>query len=636
MSNVVISDLEPPLKSGISGSGGAKKSPLAISIKMSPELMNHLKSCLDSNVVPKLVVKDGNYSIKISNDLIFPCHNLPEHLNVDIYSIKHSQFDGRVLNKLNPITDEKKIKEYNRALEFKGNEEPTVKSPSRSPAKSPSRTARESPTKTHPLTSSRGRTAAYRLKPTDTPSQVSFKFLHLLALGPMTQEEIIQALGLEKSHLSLISDCCQVYDRKNTFIQDDTFPIIERKRRRRIKRHVGNDLSDNENDHDIDSMLVDSDADMDDEDIQIYSHSHYILKDKYYKELKPWGWKFYTKFERTLIIQNIHHALTRLGFSETHPLRKKICNEPEGGVSSDDEKKSTLGGGFLTSNSKKPSSTQVPFKKSHTDSPKIANKLELDNKKGTHTTSNSPAIDSFSMTGTNSKALFPPKKANVGTTSKRKFSSSSSSYSSDEEKNLKKLKVDSYTSPPSSEEIDEDTTPRSIRSGHPSSRPTTGSSSSSSSTSNVIPPEIKSASKRLEYYNSLAVKFKLKYKEYEILYNKLKVPNTSNINKNENKKSLLKLFELHNTLSQWKRTLWDFDNEIKLKSNIMNLSKHKKTNSIGATSLPKDQSTSPSNIGSKIKSQSLSPAIPQLNRPIPNRPGPSVLVASRKPKALDY
>ena len=89
--------------------------------------------------------------------------------------------------------------------------------------------------------------------------------------------------------------------------------------------------------------------------------------------------------------------------------------------------------------------------------------------------------------------------------------------------------------------------------------------------------------KRFQYYSMLADKFKAKYKEYETLYNSLKSNPKSSTN---DKKQLVQLFELHNSLSEWKRKLWDFDNENKLKLNIMNLSKHKKIPSNSASATP--------------------------------------------------
>ena len=499
-------------------------------------------------------------------------------MNLDVYGHSLAKYGGRVTTKLNVITDNRKIKEMERVLAVE---------PQLHVSEAPLPNTDHTPTIiTKPLETL---LTAYNTSLNDTVADITTKFIHLLALGPISLSKIASALNVPQNKLTtFISDYAQPYNPQNSFIKDDTFPVLERATKRRLKRTLTQSEQDSN----------DSNDDFDEDDVFIPSPSnpHYILKDKTYKELKPWEWSHYSEFERKLIIQNIHHALTRQGYSETHPLRKKICTEAPR-VVSDDEKKSSLGGGFLIS--KKSNNTQttsnLPFRKAYTDLPKLSNKIEFEPKR--------PVAK---------KKLLPVSK------NKRKLSSSSPSSSEDEK--TKKPKIDSYTSP-SSEDMDDE--------GRNHSTTTTNT------TTSITIPEIKSASKRLEYYNSLATKFKFKYKEYETLYNMLKNPNSQS--KADSKKSLHKLFELHHSLAQWKKSLWDFDNEVKLKSKIMNLSKHKKT-SVKLNERVKldvgDKSTSPSrvkestkvssplNITSTTQNPSISspPKRQSLNRTIPALP----------------
>ena len=492
---------------------------------------------------------------------------IPETLNVDVYANDSNSdtllYNGRLKTKLNVITDAKKIKEYNKEMSFRSASLSPEKSSSgstTSTSTSPERKPSPSPTKKSLLKRVLGN--PFKIAVGDSPQTITVKFIQLLALGPISESSISERLGTHPDKLkSLMSDFTQVYNPRNSFTQDDKYPSLERIRRR-IKKQK---LSAKSN-VDFDSEDLDMETDSDSNsatDLLKDSTAHYILKDKSYKEYQPWNWAFYSLFERKLIQQNIHRALTRLGYSESHPLRRKICDE---NTSSEDDKKSSLGGGFLISktNGKKSS-----------DLPKLTT-AKVEKKQPSSAPTNSTSIS----------PVRPQMANNKTTVNKRKFSSSSIS-SSDEEKQLKKLKQDYDTSPSS----DEDNVPLSRRNEVRNDGPENN------------PPETKSASKRLDYYNNLAAKFKLKYTEYEMLYKQLKNPNLTQ-NKAESKKSLLKLFELHNSLSQWKKTLWDYDNEIKRKSNIMNLSKHKKNGSGNATTVTKNLKVSDDSHGY----QSSSPA----------------------------
>lgn len=507
---------------------------------------------------------------------------MPENLNVDIYSndgkANTLHYNGRLTTKLSVISDPKKIKEYYKEQSFKNisNSPEKINSPDLSlNTSSPALTQSidSSASKKH-ISPKKVKGNPYKVSISDSPSLISQKLIQLLALGPITESSIIEKLNMTWDRLKpLMSDYTQLYNPRDSFTQDDKYPSLERFRRKAMRQSYSNT--------DIESGEWSSD----DSDSQLNTESEaqtkYILKDKSYKEFQPWNWSFYSSFELNLITQNVHRALTRLGYSESHPLRKKLFEE-----SSDDDKKvSRLGGGFLISKSKKQNSLRAP--------------LKVERKTNSNAASTISPVRS--QTPSAIKSLTPVPSTSSSTNGKRTFSLSSNSSTSDDEKHLKKLKInDSDTSPSS----DEDNVPLSRRAEVKNDSPDTH------------PPEIKSASKRLEYYNNLAVKFKMKYNEYEILYNQLKNPKTGQ-NKSENKKQLLKLFELHNTLSQWKKTLWDFDDETKRKSNIMNLSKHKKVGSSNATSpfIAKLQSDG------VVRSQSASPAPPSKPQ--------SPLIASR-------
>ncbi|EGW34663.1 uncharacterized protein SPAPADRAFT_57714 [Spathaspora passalidarum NRRL Y-27907] len=472
MSGVIISNLPPPL----SGSTGTTAT--AYTIKLNNEIISHLKNCLHKGITAKLVVKGGNYSIKISESLEFPCMKSPENLNVDIYSIASASankhvYNGRIAAKLNVITDTRKIKQYT------ANANLAVSSPKPLSRSSPSPSIIVS-TSTRPHANIDY--TAFRTS-TGDPDIVK-KFIYLLALGPICSSRIAEIMHYENLK-SLLDEYAQVYDPRDSFIEDDVFP--------------SQDLSDD----------------------KVKQDPQYILKDKTYKELRPWKWN-YSAYERDLIIGNINHALTRLGYSQTHPLRRKLCDQD----GDKDEKPTTplnaerssgLGGGMLISKN--------AFKRAATDSPLIS-----------HSTPPPP----------------PPPPAPVIKTDSQKRKLSSSSTSSDEEPQKKlKLEFSSASSSSSSSSSEED-------------RP------------NPVPPP----AKKLDYYTNLAIKFKFKYKEYESLYLRLKQESKKD---QESKKELVKLFEMHQLLSQWKKLLWDYDRDQKQKVNVMNLNKHKVSRSTSRT-----------------------------------------------------
>lgn len=306
------------------------------------------------------------------------------------------------------------------------------------------------------------------------------KIIDLMAPGnAQSQRTIEHALGSSSI----------VYDPKDNFMIDDHFPILE---------------------------CQGTEADR-----NLYSETpHYILKDKLYKDLQLWKWP-YQAFERDLIIQNTHHALTRLGYSQTHPLRRKLCDEPPGQTSSQnapqDLRLNSLGGGFLASK-------RAPGRKA--------------------ASSTTPPISAPASTvpKKSSTPLFPRQV-------KRLVSSLSLALSQIIGQGHKRTKSEATSTI--------DLLPSNPPSPSPDQSPT----------------------KRTDYFATLASKFASKYTEYEALYRSFPALSPSPSAAADTKKELTKLYELHNTLSQWKKILWDYDRDCKQKPQMMTLSKHKKTTS---------------------------------------------------------
>lgn len=365
----------------------------------------------------------------------------------------------------------------------------------------------------------------YKVLDSNSKTEAKNKILALLALGPITKKKILNITDLSSNELDeILTAHARPYDATDSFIADDKFP----------------------------QKLLDGVQD-----------KAFILKDMSYKELQPWKWQPYTLEERSMIIKNIHNALTRLGYLESHPLRKRICETPDNDSNNGFVRKPNLGGGLLMSRNKK-----SPYKRTLTDSPK---------------TSTEPAKAP--------KVLGSPLKA----TKKR----TSSSSNAEEEKGLRKKRLNSDSSVSSVNESEVSKDPPTDNSNYEKyERPSTVDNSEDICSHRT---------KTFQYYYDLANKFKQKYKEYEALYNCLKV--ASGGESESDKKQLLRLFELHNTLAEWKKKLWDYDTREKSKSAIMNLTKHKKANATRSTS-------------STPSSRSRQAFAPQKSRPTENHRNP--------------
>lgn len=509
--------------------------------------------------------------------MIFPCTQIPENLKFDVYSNVGSshEFQGTVNHRLNVISDLKQAKEYLKNLPINKatvNHE-TKLSLNISPAVIDEASLNQNSINDSPSSLSLSHNP-YNITANDTQSSILQKFLSLVALGPITKEAISENLiNISLPDLNLLcSNYLQNYDRNDTFIQDDVFP----------------------NQHN-------SEKDTD--------PSHLILKDKSYKDLKPWHWKWYNNFERNLILNNINNALTRLGYLDTHPLRRKIVNEPTDSLPSNDDSK--LGGGFLINRKNTPhsgnnlSNNFNTFKRSQTESPKLSDSNVSPVRKLTKSAlaNESPKLPETARR-LNKPALQSPRPSDLHVSPARKLTTKTASTngspvklntktSSTNESPVRPKKSHSLSS--SSEDDDEfNKSNKKFKSTDDSTSPS--SLNDDNSSNDEKNPRPASSQKKLQYYNNLATKFKLNYKQYETLYNSLVNKKVMNIQ--DRKRKLVKLFEFHSKLSEWKKILWDYHSENDLKKNIMNLSKHKKT----AVSKPEPVRTlSNSKIPQKLK-----------------------------------
>lgn len=578
--------------------------PQAVALRLNLEVLLSLRQLHSSGVVPKLVVKDGRFVcifrffvipfhtnlqlIKVSDSLVYPCSSSTESLRFDIYNPAGPEnyvFAGTVTERLSVLSDPRQIKEH-------------LKTPLAAPKAANAGLAltllpekpvfgdvpRKSSLTQHPN--------PYSVGSSDLKAVLTAKFLALLALGPTTKREVETRLfGLNKGVTTdlgpLFAAHTQIYSANLTFTESDTFPSVA----------LGLTQIGPENTED-----------------------YLILKDKAYKELRPWQSPFFTAFERSLIIENIHHALSRLGYLDTHPLRRRITEK-----ALEDETKraaASLGGGMLLGFSKTPGSPHIsPGKRSATALPRP----ESENKR--RKAQESP--------------LKPAEKD-------KKFVASLLLLSSEDERQLKRKKDGK----------------RSNSSGSSASN-TSNHSTFSSGTSYTLPLSIneehndeehseddmkllslarsspafpaKPAStgdKRQQHYKQLAQNFYTKYLEYKELHDSLlRAPKLGTVQ--EKKKKVMKLFEMHNLLAGWKRKLWDFHNESNMAQGIMHLARHKKTNSGGGSALVPSSTLLLSQERFQ-RSGTSSPSVGYSDR-FAAKPAKRVVERSPRPKvALDY
>ena len=432
----------------------------------------------------------------------------------------------------------------------------------------------------------------YAVTPHDSSEKITFKFIHLVALGPISRKEVATIFNsVSESQLNgLTTAHTQLYSTANTFSEADVYPCTVLK------------------------TITPQEA-----------KSLIILKDKAYKDLRPWSWDPYTSYERGLIIQNAQNALTRLGFLETHPLRRKIVDKlPQTPAV---KKAAGLGGGLILGTGNRvttPSSSQPT-----TSLPKKAAKelprAELDRKKLGAQSRTSPV-----RTGKTKRKHDNAQKICLS--------------SSDEDRLGKKLKSDGHRSN-SRTSTNSNSCASSAHSRH---------SSASLPVSNYeghddekyqgqikhqpagkqpvhLPPRPSSAistqENKQQFYQQLAKKFRLRYCEYEALHKQMR-ESTSQGKDLDHKKSLMKLFELHNSLTEWKRKLWDYHNEKNMAEGLMNLFKHKKLMSTSNISTLAPSTGRLANVNHFTREAS-------VERSMPSKKSPP-LAASRVKMALNY
>ncbi|PSK74734.1 hypothetical protein CJJ07_005513 [Candidozyma auris] len=552
-----VSVLNPPKPSA----------PRAVALRLNSDALASLQRLQRDGVVPKLVVKNGQYSIKVNENLVYPCSSSTESLRFDVYAPSHEE--GH--------------------FDFAGTVSSSIHARSRT-TKKPNISHREQ-------SSLQQNPGAYAVAASDSKEAVSTKFLALLALGPITKQEVEVKLNASHQHYVSTSELTllfqthtQVYSPNSKFTESDTYPSIS-----------------------LGLVKVDPD----------HFDDYVILKDKAYKEFRPWKWSWYTPYERSLIIENAHHALSRLGYSDTHPLRRRVTEKSS---ENDTKKPVALGGGLLTSkdSGRKVPGSPSPNKRSGTASPR----MDTENKR------KRPRNDTSPLKNTSDSK------------DQRYVASSSSSSSSEDERQSKKQKKEgqrsnssgsnqstfsnatSYTSPSSiNEEQNDDSEDDMKLSNLPRASP-------------ALPSKpIHSGDKRQQYYKQLAQNFYTKYSEYKHLHEEL-VKDHKRGTVQEKKRRVMKLFEMHNLLAGWKRKLWDYHNESNMAQGIMHLSRHKKTNSGSGGGMASAPQTSQLQASDRFsRSGTASPSVGYSDKFASGKQTGKRTLESRSPRpkmALDY
>lgn len=499
--------------------------------------------------------------------MIYPCSVSQETLRFDIYSPQLQEngfeFTGTVSNRLTVISDLKQIREFSKSV-LSSSIRPSTSLSRRGVASE--RTVEisadlneSSRFEDHARPNMSLNSGSYAVNASDSFADIATKFLHLLALGPITRSEFRTVLDpngmVSESELnSLVVSHTQLYSAANTFTDSDIFPSIA-----------------------LESVDPDE------------SVPFLILKDKAYKDLRPWVWTAYTPFERGLILENAGNALTRLGFLETHPLRRKIVDKTSHDLPV--KKPTALGGGLILNSGKKVSTPSSPqrtgfaARKVAAESPS----LDFDRRRQDARCGTSPLKENqtkrrydtslmLCLSSSDEERHRKKAKRNVNRSYSSASTNSTSSASSNSSINLARShhSSTSYTLPFSVNEEGPDENTYSVPIKYPAiAKPTI---------SLPLRPlnAMSTQEKKLQFYLQLARKFRLRYHEYEMLYKQMFRAQGRGA---DNKKSLMKLFELHNSLAEWKRKLWDYHKENNMAESVMNLSKHRKLMSTSALSV---------------------------------------------------
>lgn len=355
----------------------------------------------------------------------------------------------------------------------------------------------------------------YRVTDSDSKQDVAAKFLALIALGPITNAQVESALGtagivLASELAQLFASHTQTYRAGDAFTAGDIYPSVA-----------------------LGACVVSPDT------------SYAILKDKAYKELRPWSVRAYTDYERRLVLDNACRALSRLGFLDTHPLRRQIVENTQ----APPKKTPALGGGLLSGAHKK-SATVSP----HIGPSRAANRSPV--KAG----AKRAYVAVLSLSG----SLSEDEKHAKRTKNAKRSDSSGTSYT---------LPSSANEDVHGDDEVSDDEAKAAAR--------------------GLATPLARATSeKKQQFYTHLAAKFRAKYHEYEELHRELtRGPRSTPA---DAKRQVMRLFEMHNSLAEWKRKLWDYHNENHMAEGIMNLSRHRKKDAVLVPGrFPKAHTTSP-------------------------------------------
>lgn len=498
--------------------------PAAVALRLNLEVLALLRKLHKEGTVPKLVVENGQFVctfespesrfhtnpqlIKVGDLLVYPCSSSNELLRFDIYNAsKDNEYDfaGTVTERLNVLTDPRQIKDHQKA-------------PVQRKLLLPNKPSFE-----HARKLSLNDPKAYSV---DGNGDVTAKFLALLALGPTTRKEVESRINGANRVTTAEMDRLFLTHTQNyhlsmpnsSFTETDTYPSVA----------LG---------------LTDTNQQQD----------YLILKDKAYKDLRPWLCPF-TPYERTLVIENAHHALSRLGYLDTHPLRRRITEKPL--EKTEDKKPATLGGGLLSARSGSPSPKRSA-------SPRVEEKRKRPRNDESPLKHNSETGKKFvaslllSSSSEDERQSKKPKKEGQRSNS----SGSNQSVFSN---------ANSYTLPSLINEEHNDENDHSEDDMKLLNLPRASPALPSK-------PATTTNDKRQQYYKQLALNFYKKYLEYKGLHDNLLKDQSGTTQ--EKKRRVMKLFEMHNLLAGWKRKLWDYYNESNMAQGIMHLSRHKKTNS---------------------------------------------------------
>lgn len=457
----------------------------AVGLRVNSDFVRSLR---DAKGTPKLVVRGGDISIRFPDAQEYPCTVHPENSPMEIYD--HNTFVGSVTAKWSVLTDKRLIKEHKRRVAS-----PVVPAPAVPPRPVLAQAAvRDTNTKPAAPPETRLKNSArfsFDGGNSQSPSEAVAVLVAFLALGPASRSEL-QALHPPPAALeTLISVFAQTYDPGNAFTGGDVFAYpgqSEQRKEKKTEKTKQNASTDKPaaasgKAHESGApperaphteTVAPKDASDD---------TPLVLKDRAYKDLRPWLW--YDDDERAYVLRNTHNALTRLGFLETHPLRRKICDRPAAGSP----------GGAASRAAAKP--------------------VGAPSEAASERAAENPAA------GSGNVARMPARRASASPQKRR-----SDTSSSDEDERRKHKRSDSECTSPSS--ID----------GSDEERP----------------------EKRAHYYAALAAKFRTKYTEYQRLYRRL----LSQVSRSSSdRRDLARLFEMHSTLAEWKRKLWEFDGESK-------------------------------------------------------------------------